>query len=146
MKNLKKQFGFTVIEVLIVITAVSLIAGVAVISLSKGKTGAQAVTEADKVAQIVREAQSRAQSAESGRAWAVRCSGNAIDLLSVNPELVSETYNFPQEFTCSASDDIVFNKLTGIPDQDLDLFILYAGVNSSRIEIRKPGTVKILSL
>ncbi|MFA6391141.1 MAG: type II secretion system protein [Patescibacteria group bacterium] len=146
MNKLKKQPGFTVIEVLIVIIAISLIAGVAVISLSKGKTGAQAVTEAEKVAQIIRDAQARSQSAETGRAWAVRCNGNSVDLMAINPESISETYSFPERFTCSASDDIIFDKLTGIPSQDLDLFIRLDGANSSRIEVRVPGTVKISSL
>jgi hypothetical protein len=67
-------------------------------------------------------------------------------LLSINPDVILESYVLPIRFTCSASDDIVFEKLTGIPELDLDLYISYEGVNNYRIEVRIPGTVKVVSL
>jgi prepilin-type N-terminal cleavage/methylation domain-containing protein len=146
MKKFNQQFGFSVIEVLVVITAISLIAGVAAISMAKGKAETQGYTEAEKIAQIIREAQSRSETAELGSVWSVRCNVNSVDLLSLNPEIVQETYDLPVRFTCSASGDISFDKLTGIPAQDYDLYLLHSGVNDYRIEIKIPGTVKIISL
>jgi len=146
MKNNNKQLGFTVVEVLIVITAVSLLAGIATISLSKGKQGGQVSGESEKMMQLIREIQNKSLIAEDGKAWGLQCDDSDVETFSYIPLNVTETYQLPDRFTCNTtSNGIRFEKLTGI-SQDDDLMIVEDGVDVARIEVRAPGTITLIKL
>lgn len=132
-------------EVLIVIGLVAVLSAIGTMSLARSREHAQRNGAAATVVSIVKDAQSRAVTAVDGKAWGVRCQGNAVVVFaytSTQPEVTPEQHALPAGISCTVgSGDVRFEKLTGTPD-GADMITLHAGTEAvSRIDVTTSGSV-----
>ncbi|MFC1608712.1 Tfp pilus assembly protein FimT/FimU [Patescibacteria group bacterium] len=145
MKRIKNKRGFSIIEVVISLSIISILTGISVYAYGDLKRRSNIDTTAKAVAQQLRYAQVLSQGDKKDKSWGVKLStgkivvfagsnyGNRDTALDRDLEL-SSTISF------SGVTEVVFDKATGLPDVSGNISIS-SGSDSRTMSINEKGMV-----
>lgn len=143
--NKKNQFGFTAIELILVVVLVALLAGVTVPMYGKFQVTNNLDLTVSKSVQTLRRAQVLSQANDGDSNWGVSIGQDQILLFKGNSSTTRSTefdeiFNLEGNIQISGQQDIVFEKLTGKPQSFGSINIASNNNNESRtITINSKG-------
>lgn len=141
-----KQLGFTLIEVSIVVAITAVIAGFSFqtykLSQSKTETNLAATT----VATSMRRAMAQARAVSGDTMWGVKIQNSQIVVFkgtsyASRDTASDEVYSVPSWLTFSGINEVVFNKLTGMPVSTGTVNITGPNNSSSTITLNSYGSI-----
>ncbi len=152
-------WGFTLLELLIVVAIISIIVGVSLFSLSKYRNRGILDSTTRKISALLREAQSRSSAQESGTMWGVHFENStntpafyALFSGTYGTSTVVDRYALPSLVSYSTSSiaqgsfkEVSFAQGSGIPflSSSITLFLSVGGttIASSAINISGSGLI-----
>jgi prepilin-type N-terminal cleavage/methylation domain-containing protein len=147
MYRTKKQKGFTMIEILLSFAIIGIISGMTIPMYRTFMIRNDLDVAVSTVAQNLRRAQALAESSDGDMTWGVHVGVGGI-LIYKGPSYVlrdtlfDENTSIPTSIVPTGLSEIVFSKVTGIP-QATGTFILTSQANEERtITINEKGTVE----
>lgn len=152
MKNtLKKQSGFTLIELIIVIAIITIITSTAGVALSNFLLSSQINSYTNQLVQVMRKAQNRAFSSVYNSDWGLHFSEeNSFTLFQGETYANSnsdthETYEFPQSLSLKniQNSEIVFQNVSGRIPQPMNFSVSNIEGEEYFIEINQLGKIEI---
>ena len=149
MQTIAKQFGFSMLQVLLVISIVLIIASMALPSLYQFQSGVQIDTVAAEIGQNLRRAQTRALVGYDNSNWGVYFGAGVYTIFSGNSYALRNTDRDEDYQVVEAiqvvndfSDEIVFTKITGTPDNSGQVTLTNIAGEESIIIISSEGVVE----
>lgn len=138
--------GFTLLEILLSIAALTIIAGIAIPLYQGFQVRNDSDIAATTVAQTLRRAQVLSQASDGDSSWGVRVQSGSITLYrgasyAARNTSFDEVFDMPTSITPSGLPEVVFAKFTGIP-QATGAITLTSTINDVRtITVNTYGTV-----
>jgi len=157
MSKIKCQKSFTLIELVISITIISILAAVGFASIIKYKERQDLNSASQEIVVVVRNAQDRSLSQESGDRWGVYFENPASGtdfydmfkgLSYASGTIVSHnvlSFNIQLDIpTSGSSSTIIFSPVTGLPDNSITIKISLIGspTSSSTIVVSSNGEIQ----
>ena len=141
-----KNAGFTLIEVLLSITAIAIIAGISIPVYQSFQNRNDLDIAATTFAQTIRRAQVLAQAADGDMNWGTRAQSGSITLFKgVNYEgrdtAYDEVFDMPSSIIVSGTQEYVFTKFTGLPQTTGALTLTSMNNETRTITINANGMV-----
>lgn len=150
MKHIRRQLGFTYIELLVTIGVLGIVTNMGILTFQRSYHDSRLVSEVKEIAQVVRDVQQRSVAAHNGVAWGVRCVGNGIELFTHAGavEVTRGMVNFSPRISCTvAGSSIKFKKLSGAPmNLPARITIQELSVDAYTIDSNAVGTVILTAL
>ncbi len=146
MKKIRRQHGFTLIEVLLSIALIALITGIGIPVYQTFQVRNDLDIATVSVAQSLRRAQTLAGAVDGDMSWGVQIQSGSMTLFKgasygARDTTYDEAFQVPTSITPSGVQEIVFTKFTGIP-QATGTIILTSSTNETRaITINTKGMV-----
>ena len=141
-----RVLGFTIFEPIIVIALVFVI-GVIIIPSYRGYAlNSELVVARDVMVQALNQAQNRAHSGEGDSSWGVHIETGRIIIFkgdsfsSFNP-LTDMDFKMPPRIFVLEERDVVFDKVTGLPDWSGDIVLNNAADQSILLNVNEQGVV-----
>ena len=158
-KNIRSTQSFTLIEMLISVTILSIITGMGVLNLTSYKNRHSFQLDATNILEGIRSAQNKAILGEQGTAWGIKFTPNTgsgtdyYEIFSgtsyatssvVDTQMLSRASKFSNPAT-GFTKTIVFSKVTGVPDAAQSVIVQMAtGSDSSIVSISKSASINQL--
>ncbi|HYV33981.1 MAG TPA: prepilin-type N-terminal cleavage/methylation domain-containing protein [Candidatus Limnocylindria bacterium] len=145
-KNKKNNFGFTLIEILLVIALMAVLAGLAVPIAWSFSTKNDLDVATGIFAQSLRRAENLAALGSNDSPWGVNLESQSVTIFegasfASRDQSLDEVYNLPIAFTFSGPTEIVFNKFSGSPETTGSV-VLTTSFNQSRtVSLNQLGLV-----
>ena len=141
-----KNAGFTLIEVLLSITAIAIIAGISIPVYQSFQNRNDLDIAATTFAQTIRRAQILAQAADGDMSWGARAQSGSITLFkggsyATRDASFDETFDMPTSIILSGIQEFVFTKFTGLPQTTGALTLTSANNETRTITINANGMV-----
>ena len=137
--NLKANFGFSLIEVLLVVSSIAILAGISIPIYQSFQTRNDLDIAVTTIAQSLRRAQVLAQASAGDISYGVRVQTGSITIFkginySGRDTSSDELFDMPKNITITPNGffEIVFAKMTGLP-MGSGSFTLTSSTNESRI-------------
>lgn len=145
MKAFRNKIGFTLLEVLLVISLIAIVSGIGVPVYQSFQIRNDLSVATNTIAQSLRRAQLLSQAVEGDAMWGVYVSGGSITLFQGADYVTrnisyDEVFDLPTVITPTGLIEIVFDKFTGIP-QDAGSLVLTSVNDSTTITINEKGIV-----
>lgn len=146
-----KTYGFSLVEVLVVVGIVAGLATYGWVTIAQSRTRTVATRAGEETVSAVREVQNWAMAAHAGRGWGLRCDNGILTRFSftdTQPMLDQTVLPMRTGFTCDMNPgEVKFSKLTGIPfAAPVNLTVVYGGQALKRIMINGPGVITLNSI
>ncbi len=154
--NTKYSFGFTIVELLLIIAVITVLGGFGIANYSSFRNSKVLEEQVDVVVADIRETASRARSQESDNQWGIHFdnpAGNNNDYYQIwygasyAGGTITERVNLSPglNFTdpaSAASEDVIFSKATGLPTASATIVIQSSATSASgTIQISTQGQV-----
>ena len=119
--------GFTLVELLVVITIVVVLGGIAAVSFNTSRNVRDLQTSAQNTLAVIRLAQSKTLAGENDSSWGVHVQSNQITLFAGDTSggaTFTQSYALPPSIEITnialngGGSDIIFNRVTGQTDQN----------------------------
>ena len=119
--------GFTLVELLVVITIVGVLGGIAAVSFNTSRNVRDLQTSAQNTLSVIRLAQSKTLAGENDSAWGVRLESSQITLFAGDTfagATFTQVYALPPSIEITGialnggGSDVVFKRITGQTDQN----------------------------
>ena len=134
--------GFSLIEVLLVIVIIGLL-GYLTLPLGIGFYQTLVLnSSADQLIQTLRQAQTDAQAAKFDSSFGVRLNEQAYTFFSSEQPSYDLTYTLDQGLTLSGLTEVIFSKITGLPNLTGEIFLANKR-ESALIQINNQGTIDL---
>lgn len=136
--------GLSLLEVVLIIGVVAIVASFSVRGYAATQQRSRVTKEANQLVSALREAQSRAQTAQSSQGWNLTCDGDVLRLAPLSGG-TPETTVLNAGITCDAA-NVSFTKLTGLPTSSASFTLRDHGQAVRRVDVSSGGVVTTLSL
>jgi prepilin-type N-terminal cleavage/methylation domain-containing protein len=138
--------GFTMIEVMLSVALLTAIAGIGspIYQSFQNKNNLDVTTTT--VVQTLRRAQVLAQSVEGDMPWGVKLQSGSLvlfkgDVFETRDTAFDEVFDIPAGVTPSGESEILFSKLTGIPQTTGSMVLSITANETTTIYINEKGTI-----
>ena len=144
-RAMKKQSGFTLVEMMLTIALVSYVGLISVLFYSGFYLRNATVNAAKDIAFSLRQAQLYSISGRQGSSWGVAFTGDAIVLFkgvsyATRDAAFDESHGIPSTLAISGFTETVFSRMTGYPNATSTIGIAGAG-SEKTITINAQGIV-----
>lgn len=141
-----KQNGFTLLEVLLVISVIALLSGLAIPFLSAVQKRTDIDLAVGTTVRLHRRAQQLSQGMQGDSSWGVRVQSGSITLFkglsyAARDASLDEVFQLSPSIVPTGVQEIVYAKFTGFP-QATGTLILTAGSDETRtVSVQSKGTI-----
>lgn len=139
-----KNSGFTLLEILLSVAALSLIAGISIPIYQSFQVRNDLDIAAQTIAEGARRAGLQSQASDGNTSWGIRISSGSMVLFkgasyAARDATYDEVFNIPTSIAPSGIGEIVFARLTGLPSTTGNI-VLTTNANETRtITINSKG-------
>jgi len=149
MKYINNNFGFSLIQVLLVISIMLLLVSMAVPSLYQLQSSAQIDTISAEIAQNLRRAEARAMVGYNNTDWGVYFTDNTYTIFSGDSYALRDE-NKDEDFTIASSielvtdfaNEMVFTKPSGLPNTSGQIVLTNNVYEEAIIDINSLGVIE----
>lgn len=140
-----KKRGFTLIEMILVISILGIFSTMSLSFNSKYRNNSYLKIVTYDIVEALRYAQSNSQSMKEDSSWGVKISSNDLVIFKGNSynsrdQNFDKVLDFPNGFTISGNDEVVFEKVTGITT-DTGTTTITNSEGANNIYINERGTL-----
>jgi type II secretion system protein H len=138
--------SFTLIEILLVLALIGILAGIAIPIYQSFQVKNDLDVVAFEIAQSLRRSQVLARATDGDRRWGLRIEDQSIYIFrgqsfATRDSDYDEVFSIPESLTPTGIEEVVFKKLTGLPQTEGDIILTSSGNETRTININSKGLI-----
>lgn len=137
---MKIKIGFSLIELILVVAIVLTLGVLSSGFYSRFLNQNSASNVSDQLASQLRKAQTYAMAGKQNTNWGVKYNASTVTLFAANSSAFDETFSVNTNINVSGFSQVIFTKVTGIPDSTPTITISESA-DSKTVSINSQGAV-----